>query len=179
MLGDEHVARKAKRGKEGLEDDRTRHIDFGTAVRAYRQVGTELRRQGLNESADRFAYRAQLCQRVVLRRQHRYLRYLGSLFLDLIAGYGYRPLRSLFAYILMVGGFAIAYYLLGANVNPALSAHDAIVFSITSFHGRGFSPGANITLHNPLTTLAAAEAVVGLLIEITFIATFTQRFFVR
>jgi len=138
-----------------------------------------LRRQGLNESADRFAYRAQLCQRVVLRRQHRYLRYLGSLFLDLIAGYGYRPLRSLFAYILMVGGFAIAYYLLGANVNPALSAHDAIVFSITSFHGRGFSPGANITLHNPLTTLAAAEAVVGLLIEITFIATFTQRFFVR
>jgi hypothetical protein len=34
-------------------------------------------------------------------------------------------------------------------------------------------------LHNPLTILAAGEAVIGLVIEITLIATFTQRFFSR
>jgi len=34
-------------------------------------------------------------------------------------------------------------------------------------------------LHNPLVLLAAVEAIVGLLIEISFIATFTQRFFGR
>ena len=34
-------------------------------------------------------------------------------------------------------------------------------------------------LHNPLVVRAAIEAVVGLLIEISFIATFTQRFFGR
>jgi hypothetical protein len=54
---------------------------------------------------------------------------------------------------------------------------EAVVFSMTSFHGRGFSPGQNITLGNPLAVLAAAEAFVGLLIEVTFIATFTQRIF--
>jgi hypothetical protein len=48
--------------------------------------------------------------------------------------------------------------------------------SLTAFHGRGFfaqqfSPG------DPQAIIAAVEAVVGLLIEISFIATFTQRYF--
>jgi hypothetical protein len=64
-------------------------------------------------------------------------------------------------------------------MTPALSPLDALVFSITSFHGRGFSPGEMLTLHNPLSILAAIEAIIGLLIEITLIATFTQRFFAR
>ncbi len=48
---------------------------------------------------------------------------------------------------------------------------------MTSFHGRGFFPGNNIALDNPLTVLAAFEALVGLLVEVTFIATLTRRFF--
>ena len=50
---------------------------------------------------------------------------------------------------------------------------------MTSFHGRGFTPGENIGLSNPLTILAAIEALVGLIIEVTLIATLTQRFFKR
>jgi hypothetical protein len=50
------------------------------------------------------------------------------------------------------------------------------VFSVTSFHGRGFFPGT-LSLEDTLTKLAAPEAVIGLVIEISFIATFTQRFF--
>lgn len=48
-----------------------------------------------------------------------------------------------------------------------------------SFHGRGFFPSLSgeTNLHNPLVVLAAFEAVVGLFIEISFIATFTKRFF--
>jgi hypothetical protein len=34
-------------------------------------------------------------------------------------------------------------------------------------------------LHSPAAMIAAGEAFFGLLIEITFIATFTQRFFAR
>lgn len=51
--------------------------------------------------------------------------------------------------------------------------------SLASFHGRGFFPSLSgeTNLHNPLVVLAAIEAVVGLFIEISFIATFTQRFF--
>jgi hypothetical protein len=116
-------------------------------------------------------------QRKVARAERRPLRWSASLLLDLIAGYGYRPLRSVATYLLVVLGFAAAYYLLGNNAVPALDVHGAIVFSLTSFHGRGFSPGGSLSPDNPLTTLAAAEAVIGLFTEVTFIATFTQRFF--
>ena len=104
--------------------------------------------------------------------------WLFSWFLFLLAGYGYRPERSFLAYLLVISGFATAYYLLGHTVGPSLSPLGAFVFSMTSFHGRGFFPGG-IALDDPLTVLAAFEAFVGLIIEATFIATLTQRFFGR
>jgi hypothetical protein len=178
-LGDEQVARHPKDADGKRKDKATRLREYADAVLAYRQVATVLRSQSMSEHADRFAYRAQLCQRRLLRLQRHHLRYLGSLFLALIAGYGYRPLRSFATYLLVILGFAAAYYLLGNNASPALDVHGAIVFSLTSFHGRGFAPGGSFSPDNPLATLAAAEAALGLLIEITFIAIFTQRFFAR
>lgn len=116
-----------------------------------------------------------MLQRVVLRRQRKFGRYLFSGFLDLLAGYGYRPGRSVIWYLIIIFGFALAYATFGHL--PFLP--DSLVFSLTSFHGRGFFPGlgSENSLHNPLVIMAAFEAVVGLLIEISFIATFTQRFF--
>jgi hypothetical protein len=156
----------------------------------------------MNEEAIPFAYRAQILQKKVFWRQvlwgqvesletstpKRELRqnaqdiwrrirsfaaYVFSWFLDILAGYGYKPGRSLLIYILMILGFATCYYLIGH-----LSPSEALIFSVTSFHGRGFLPGP-FALGNPVTGLAAVEAVVGLFIEISFIATFTQRFFGR
>src|SRR6266567_1753303 len=64
--------------------------EYEAAVRANRQLAVALRAQGLDEEAARFAYRAQLLQRIVLRRQGKFGQYLFSLLLDLLAGYGYR-----------------------------------------------------------------------------------------
>src|SRR6266566_1650462 len=145
-------------------------------ARAYRQLTVVLRNQGLNEQADHFAYRAQLMQRKVFWCERKIGRYLGSLFLDLLAGYGYRPWRSFVAYLVVITAFATAYFIIGHTVGPVLSPLGSFVFSMTSFHGRGFFPGG-IELDDPLTVLAALEAFVGLLIEVTFIATLTQRLF--
>ena len=145
---------------------------YRQAVQAYRQLSVALQQQGLNEDASRFAYRAQKLQRLVLRRQKKFGQYLFSLFLDLLAGYGYRPGRSVIWYLVIIFGFALAYFAFG-HIPPL----EAFVFSLTSFHGRGFFPGNNIPLSDPRVVVAAFEAVVGLLIEICFIATFTQRFF--
>jgi hypothetical protein len=175
-LGEEeraaHTSRATRATRAGLLKR------YSAAVRAYRQLASMLRAQGLNEDADRFAYRAQKLQATVLWLKRQPLRWLGSSLLDLVAGYGYHPLRSLLTYLLVIGGFATAYFAIGQSVTPPLNGLDALIFSLTSFHGRGFSPGpASLTLHSPLAILAALEAVVGLLIEIIFIATFTQRFF--
>lgn len=174
VLGDEQKARQLKTsdGKNSRSDCLRA---YRRAVRANRQLASVLQSQGLNEDAARFAYRAQKLQRVVLRIQKKYLAYLFSGFLDILAGYGFRPARSLFWYFVFIIGFAITYFVFGhLTLFP-----DALVFSLTSFHGRGFFPGLGnaASLHNPLIVLAAVEAVIGLFIEISFIATFTKRFF--
>ncbi len=175
VLGDERQAKKRKTEEGMLKGIKFRLTDYRTAVRANRQLAVALRNQGLNEEADHFAYRASKLQRVVLRRQRKFGSYLFFGFLDLIAGYGYRPWRSILWYLIVICGFATTYFVFGHL--PLLP--DAFVFSLMSFHGRGFFPSlsSETNLHNPLVILAAAEAVIGLFIEISFIATFTQRFF--
>jgi hypothetical protein len=174
-LGDDQTALAPRdtNGKPKTHD--TRLGEYRAAVRANRLLAVSLRNQGMNEDADRFAYRAQVLQQQVLLRQRKFGAYLFARFIDGLAGYGYKPVRSLIAYLVLVLGFAAGYYTLGQTAGPHLQWYEALVVSLTAFHGRGFfsqqfSPGA------PQSILAAAEAVVGLIIEISFIATFTQRF---
>ena len=117
-----------------------------------------------------------MLQREVVRLQGRVGAYIFSAFLDILAGYGYQPIRSVRAYLLVIACFAVIYFIFGHIFGPVLSPVGAFVFSVTSFHGRGFFPGG-IALDDPITIMAAVEAIIGLTIEISFIATFTQRFF--
>lgn len=177
VLGDELTARRGK-GAGGKRKDRTQRLaQFTAAVRANRVLAVTLRSQGLNEDADRYAYRAQLLQRSLLRLRGRWGSALGSWLLDLVAGYGYRPIRSVFTYVFVVVAFAAAYFILGGT-HGALSWNEALVVSMTAFHGRGFF-GSAFQPGDPQAAVAAVEALIGLLIEITFIATFTNRFFAR
>ncbi len=194
-LGDEREARK----NFWFDETENRIYEYKAAVRAYRQLSVVLQGQGLNEDASRFAYRAQVMQKGVyllqvfqfdtsLRQGARALgSWLFSWFLFLLAGYGYKPLRSFLAYLLVITGFATAYYLLGLHdlVGPHhlpgphyLSWYEAIVVSMTAFHGRGFFTGT-FSPGDPQAMVAAFEAFLGLLIEVTFIATLTQRLFSR
>jgi len=50
---------------------------------------------------------------------------------------------------------------------------------VSASDARPYADRLGKQLNNPLTVIAAGEAIIGLLIEITFIATFTQRFFAR
>jgi hypothetical protein len=181
-------------------DRTTRMSSPEDVVRAYRQLATQLRTQGMAEVADHFAERGQVRQRKLLfrrmladwRRPWRFpgdlLRWLFSWFLALLAGYGYHPGRSVFWYLATIFGFAFAYYQAthGLPIGPyhfaqlsdtqALQPNEALILSVSSFHGRGFFQPIK-SLGDPVATLAAGEAIIGLLIEISFIATFTQRFF--
>jgi uncharacterized protein YjbI with pentapeptide repeats len=186
-----------------LGDDISKYLSASDRTRANRQLATQLRQQSINDHADRFAYHAQIWQRRTLRQKktkrfRNFINYFGSLFLDLLAGYGYRPVRTLIAYLLVIGGFLLLYTQFGvvdatyptigmtSSGSPivgyvpghTLNFQEAFIFSLTSFHGRGFFPGG-LGLDSPITMIAAIEAVIGLVIEVSFIATFTQRFFGR
>jgi len=175
-LGDEQVARSATDRNRYSRVERSNQLE--RAARANRQVATRLYEQGLKDYADRFAYRANLCERGVFGRRFQVFRWLSSFFLDLISGYGYRPIRSFIAYILVILGFAAGYFALGGANGQFLSWNEAIVISMTAFHGRGFF-SAVFQPGDLQAAVAAVEAFIGLLIEIVLIATFTQRFFAR
>jgi hypothetical protein len=145
-------------------------------VRANQLLAVALQANGLSEDASPYTYRAQLLQRSALIYERRIPQWLGSWILAGLAGYGFRPGRTILWYLAVITSFATAFFLLGPTQGHTFQPDGALVFSVTSFHGRGFFP-ENLNFESWVTRLAALEAVLGLLIEISFIATFTQRFF--
>jgi hypothetical protein len=151
------------------------------AVRANRQLAVALQEQGLNEDAARYAYRAQVLHRRALGRRVRAGRveklgpWLFSWGLYLLGGYGYRMWRILAAYVTVVGLAALAYYLLGLHDPPHLPWQEALLASVTAFHGRVFSD--QFTAGSPQAWVTALEAVAGLVVESIFVGMLVQRFF--
>ncbi len=78
----------------------------------------------------------------------------------------------------MVLSFAGLDYLVTHTLESKLAPlrwDEALVLSLTAFHGRGFFPGS-IPLGDWAARLGAVEAVMGLFIELILIATFSRRF---
>jgi hypothetical protein len=170
-LGDESAIGRAS-------NHRAQQTARRAAVRAYQQLALELLGQGLAEDAGRYAYRGQVLQRKAFLRQGKIGRWLFSWLLGALAGYGYRMGRILVAYLLVVLTCALAYYLLGATGSaPTLAPHEALLVSVTAFHGRVFAEQFRAT--SPQAWFAAAEAIAGTVIEGVFIAMLAQRFFGR
>jgi len=107
ILGEERQARQRNTKTGGMKGTKTRLEEYRKAARTNRQLVVALQAVGLHEEADHFAYRAQLLQREVWRLQRRPLKYALSWFLYLLAGYGYRPVRSLLWYLVIIVGFAL------------------------------------------------------------------------
>lgn len=186
VLGDECRAKQMK-NQHGLLQEACLD-EYRKAVRANRQLAVAQQDQGLNEEAAHFAYRANVLHRKLLgfqivqpkilpwRRVRKFGAWCFSHLLNLLAGYGYRPARSFLAYIIIVFGFMGLYLLASHFTAPHLSWDEALVLSLSSFHGRGFFT-QTLTLGDPYARLAVTEAVLGLFVEVSLIATFTQRFF--
>ena len=182
-LGDEAVARQAHLSNGEHKDKGERLRGFEAAARAYRQLAVALRGQGITEAADRFTYRALIMQRKALWWQLRNKQlstlgpYLFSLFLAVLTGYGFRMWRIIAAYALLILTFAGAYWSLDLQTPHIYSFWQALILSVTAFHGRVFSNPFLLT--EPQIVVTAIEAIFGLVIEGVFIAMLTQRFFTR
>jgi hypothetical protein len=182
LLGDEALMSAPVQGGDNTDHASTRRKRLTRTretARAYRGLGRELKDQNLAHEASW----CRLSEQRMERRMHflqrtpgAFLAGIGSAILDLVSGYGEIPARTFMAYAVVVVGFAIAF--LGIIHHFDLThALDALVYSLTSFHGRGFFPGGGtLTAHDPQVVLAAFEAVFGLFIELILIATFSRRF---
>jgi hypothetical protein len=187
VLGDELEAdRKQDETGYGTASFK-RAEEYAAAARAYRLLMVALQGKGLGDVAARYAYRAKIMQRKRRFFERWWGAYLGSAFLALLAGYGYRLWRILAAYILVVALFAVLYSIPGLarhGLNADLvSTHylDAfarnVQISLNAIHGRVFF--AQFGLDTAQSWVATAESVVGIVIEGLFVAVLIQRLFSR
>jgi hypothetical protein len=169
-------------GDEQLSKERQERPDhkmaIAAAARAYRGLSIALRSQGLLREASGYRIRELRMERAGNWAEQKFGAWSFSLFLDAVSGYGERLGSTVLTYVLVVVGFAGAYWLVTHFLETKLSAltpDEALILSLTSFHGRGFFPGF-LSLGDWVARLGAVEAVIGLVIEIILIATFTRRF---
>lgn len=151
------------------------------AQQAYDGLAVVLQNQGVKDWSSHYHLRAlRLERRAQLLRGH-VLSWFVSWLIDMLSGYGQYVGRALRAYALVIVAFAGAYYgltnYLGAYFptrSTRLAPIEALVLSVSSFHGRGFFP-QSLSLGDPIAVVAAAEAIIGLFIELVFITTFSRR----
>lgn len=155
------------------------------AARAYRGLAKALQAQGQTDPAIRYRKRELQLERRAQFRRFAFGSWIFSWLFNIVAGYGDRPKRAFFCYLTVVGFFTGVYWAITNQVFGFIQSHsvhlawyEAIVLSISSFHGRGFFPNS-LSLGDPIALVAAAEAVIGLFIELILVATFTQRLFAR
>jgi hypothetical protein len=171
-LGDEVAIAKAKTRTDSVQA-------YSDTARTYHGLIVALEQQGLTEPARRFRIRERLMERRALQARVRtWPAFAFYWLLNLISGQGEAPERILAAYVIIIGSFTGLYWWLShalVTSSKPLRWYEALVLSLSSFHGRGFFP-SQIGLGDPLAMVAAVEAVIGLLIELILIATFSKRF---
>ncbi len=161
------------------KDHQERAVLYQNAARAYHGLIVALHEQGLNEPASKYRLRELAMRRKALRYERNWGGWLLNVLLGVVAGHGEKPGRAFVAYLGIVASFAAIFWAATNFIHtpgqPALHWYEAIVLSLSSFHGRGFFTNT-INLGDPLAIVGAAEAVMGLFIELIFIATFSRRF---
>jgi uncharacterized protein YjbI with pentapeptide repeats len=165
----------AKTGDETRAERSRDPSDYDRAARANRQLAVQLRRQGITDSSDFYGYRAKVCDLRAFRLQRRWLQLAGNSILGALCGWGFRPAQTIVWYLAIIlswwGGYRVTV--------PKLSVWQDLVLSVSAFHGRGVFISNLQSLTTGASVLVVTEAVLGLLIEVTFVATFTQRFLAR
>ncbi len=143
-----------------------------------RTTAISLREKGLNSQSSVCRLLAQRTERKAYLRDLRVGAWFGSYILDVAAGYGEQPERAFTTYLGVNLFFSLIYWELGQfnlTMEPLTSWDSPLVLSLTSFHGRVFFAGG-IPITDWAARVGAIEAVIGLFIEIIFIATFSRRF---
>lgn len=150
----------------------------GTAAAAYRGLYVALQGQGLTIHASRFRKRERELEQKALWESHNYSGWLASAILRFTCGYGESIRRALVTYVIAILAWTVAYFVVSEyeHGTPRLSLLEALVLSLTSFHGRGFLSLPQ-TLGGPISVLASLEAVVGLFVEALLIATLARYVF--
>ena len=163
---------------------------YNDATDAYARISQLIRDQGRLSDSARYYFRSNVMRRKYLwyslwqdalnirpiRAGRRLLSLISCLILEAICGYGEYPSRVVFWAAVVVSIFAALFRTVANSPNTHFDIPAAIVFSASSFLGRGYALVLPVTsLAEPASILSVIEAGLGTTLEILFVTTFTRR----
>ncbi len=137
--------------RDVAKPDDQRAEEYHAAARSYRALSVALRSQGIPREPTRFHYLSELMERRSLYHQARpkfaskrwraalsaWARWMFSLLLGALAGYGDRLGRLALTYIGVVLVFAALFVAVNHLALTPSTSLDSLSLSVTAFHGRG------------------------------------------
>jgi hypothetical protein len=155
--------------------------DYKKAKEVYRNLKNYFIQEGIYNISGEYYYRERLMETKYNWKEKKYLKWIGNMFLKLVAGYGERPLRVLIWWAGIILGYSFIYYFYNgiyirmanniASFNPKFL--EALYFSIVTFTTLGF--GDLAPKPGFFQLFASFEALLGAIFMAMFIYVFARK----
>ena len=155
-----------------------RNKKYAIARDIYMNLKTYFNQEGMYDIAGEYYYREKLMETHCICSKRKYSRWLFNHFLNITAGFGEKPIRVLFWWIVIIMGFALIYFngqglmISGENMVHAETFWECLYFSIVTFTTLGFG---DIAPKPGFRLFASVEALLGAILMAMFIYVFSRK----
>ncbi len=155
--------------------------DYKKAKEVYRNLKNYFIQEGMYNISGEYYYREKLMEAKCNWKDKKYFKWISNMFLNLVAGYGERPLRVLIWWVGIILGYSFIYYFyngiyirMANNINSYNPKFlEALYFSIVTFTTLGFGDFAPKPGFFQL--FASFEALLGAIFMAMFIFVFVRQ----
>jgi hypothetical protein len=155
--------------------------DYSKAKEVYRNLKNYFRQEGIYNISGEYYYREKLMETKYNWKEKKYLQWIGNMFLNLITGYGERPLNILIWWISIIFGCAFIYYFFSGIYNSIannITSYnpnflETLYFSINTFMTLSF--GDLVPKSGFFQIFSSFEALLGAIFMALFIFVFARK----
>lgn len=164
--------------KKVIHEREQRHSE---AKNIYAVLKNYFRQEGIYDISGEYYYREKLMEAKCNWKDKKYFKWISNMFLNLVAGYGERPLRVLIWWVGIILGYAFIYYFYnGISIRIANNINsynpkflEALYFSVVTFTTLGF--GDLAPKPGFFQLFASFEALLGAIFMAMFIFVFARK----
>lgn len=161
--------------------ERNSEKNYFEAKEVYRTLKNYFRQESIYDISGKYYYKEKLMEAKCNWKDKKYFKWISNMFLNLVAGYGERPLRVLIWWVGIILGYSFIYYFyngiyirMANNINSYNPKFlEALYFSIVTFTTLGFGDFAPKPGFFQL--FASFEALLGAIFMAMFIFVFARK----
>jgi uncharacterized protein YjbI with pentapeptide repeats len=155
--------------------------EYKKAKEVYKNLKNYFKQEGMSNISGEYYYREKLMETKYNWKEKKYLKWIGNMLLNLITGYGERPLNILIWWISIIFGYAFIYYffngIYNSIANNIISYNpnflETLYFSINTFMTLSF--GDLVPKSGFFQIFSSFEALLGAIFMALFIFVFARK----